>query len=160
MSVNKALPHVFVLPEDDANREIANGFLLNSKISTRSARVLRESGGWLRVKEEFLEEHIPQMLRYQNRFMVLIIDFDGALERLGFFHEAIPQQLKERVFVLGTQFEPETLRRAINLGLEAIGLQLAEDCDNDDGLWSHPMLQHNREEIARFRRAVGRLLHA
>lgn len=28
MSVNKYKPHVLVLPEDDANRQLANGFLL------------------------------------------------------------------------------------------------------------------------------------
>ncbi len=25
--INRALPHVWVLPEDDANRQIANGFV-------------------------------------------------------------------------------------------------------------------------------------
>jgi hypothetical protein len=29
MSVNKYHPHVLVLPEDDANRQLANGFLLD-----------------------------------------------------------------------------------------------------------------------------------
>ena len=29
MSVNKYQPHVLVLPEDDANRQLANGFLLD-----------------------------------------------------------------------------------------------------------------------------------
>jgi len=29
MSVNGHLPHVLVLPEDDANRQLANGFVLD-----------------------------------------------------------------------------------------------------------------------------------
>ena len=30
MSVNRHQPHVFVLPEDDANRQMAIGFILTS----------------------------------------------------------------------------------------------------------------------------------
>lgn len=29
MSVNKERPHVLILPEDDANRQLANGFQLD-----------------------------------------------------------------------------------------------------------------------------------
>jgi len=29
MSINKYEPHLLVLPEDDANRKIANGFILH-----------------------------------------------------------------------------------------------------------------------------------
>lgn len=36
MSVNKYSPHVLVLPEDKANSEIANGFLLHPFIKERS----------------------------------------------------------------------------------------------------------------------------
>jgi hypothetical protein len=31
MSINKHLPHFLVLPEDDANRQIANGFITKLK---------------------------------------------------------------------------------------------------------------------------------
>ena len=40
MSVNVYNPHVLVLPEDDANRQIANGFLLEPSIKHRNIQVL------------------------------------------------------------------------------------------------------------------------
>ena len=40
MSVNKYLPHVLVLPEDDANRQLANGFLLDPNLLDRRIQLL------------------------------------------------------------------------------------------------------------------------
>ncbi len=47
MSVNRALPHVLVLPEDDANRQIANGFLLalDSSVQRRIQVLPRRADG-------------------------------------------------------------------------------------------------------------------
>lgn len=44
MSVNKHLPHVFVLPEDDANRQLANGFYLAESLDVRRMQVLQPPG--------------------------------------------------------------------------------------------------------------------
>ena len=77
MSVNRYLPHVLVLPEDDANRQLANGFLLDQYVSTHKIQVLPEVGGWTQVLELFLSDHVVEMDRYRGRFMVLLIDFDG-----------------------------------------------------------------------------------
>ena len=44
MSVNVYKPHVLVLPEDDANREIANGFLLAPSLKLRNIQVLPCAG--------------------------------------------------------------------------------------------------------------------
>jgi hypothetical protein len=46
MSVNKYLPHVLVLPEDDSTRQIANGFLLDATVIIRNIQILLGSG-WL-----------------------------------------------------------------------------------------------------------------
>lgn len=35
MSVNKYKPHVFVIPEDDADRQIADGFVLHPGVAAR-----------------------------------------------------------------------------------------------------------------------------
>lgn len=35
MSINKFRPHIHVLPEDEANRQIATGFLLGSHLNER-----------------------------------------------------------------------------------------------------------------------------
>ncbi len=42
MSVNKFLPHVLVLPEDDADSQLANGFLLNRRCLIQRIQVLEE----------------------------------------------------------------------------------------------------------------------
>lgn len=42
---NKHKPHVIVLPEDDANRQIANGFLLDPSIKQGEPEPLRKQCG-------------------------------------------------------------------------------------------------------------------
>lgn len=48
MSINAYKPHLLVLPEDDANREMANGFLLDSRVLMCNMSVLPPAGGWRR----------------------------------------------------------------------------------------------------------------
>jgi hypothetical protein len=75
VSVNKHLPHVLVLPEDDANRQLANGFLLQvDPVRLRRMQVLPVAGGWHQVLESFLEDHVNEMDLYASRFMILLID--------------------------------------------------------------------------------------
>jgi hypothetical protein len=82
---------VLVLPEDDANRQLANGFLLNldTAVLTR-IQVLEEVGGWREVLDHFDSDHKADMNRYANRFMVLLIDFDDRVERLQDAKARIP----------------------------------------------------------------------
>ncbi len=161
MSVNRYLPHVFVLPEDDANRQLANGFLLDESLAIRRRRiqVLEEVGGWTEVLERFKSDHVIEMDCNPHRFMVLLIDFDGREDRLDIAKAAIPDRLTERVFVLGALTEPEALRRA-NLGsYETIGLAMAKDCrEETDTTWGHRLLQHNASELDRLREHVRPIL--
>jgi hypothetical protein len=60
MSVNKYTPHILVLPEDDANRQLANGFLLHPSLSTQ-IQVLEEVGGWSKVLDCFEKDHVKKM---------------------------------------------------------------------------------------------------
>jgi hypothetical protein len=80
VGVNKYQPHVLVLPEDDANRQLANGFLLDQYLSTWKIQVLEEAGGWNEVLECFISDYAPGMALYPGRYMVLLIDFDGRQE--------------------------------------------------------------------------------
>jgi hypothetical protein len=158
MSVNKHLPHVLVLPEDDANAQLATGFQLDPFLDTRKMQILEEAGGWREVLNRFREDHVPEMDRYASRFMVLVIDFDGREDRLDEVMDSIPDHLKERVFVLGSLSQPEDLRR--NLGsYETIGLAMAKDCrDNADVTWAHNLLRHNAGELERLRLHVRPIL--
>lgn len=161
MSVNKYLPHVLVLPEDDANRQLANGFLLDDSLSNRrrSIQVLEEVGGWSEVLDRFKSDHIIAMERNANRFMILLIDFDGSQSRLKTARAAIPAHLIERVFILGAWSEPEDLRRAHLGSYETIGLAMAKDCrDDTDTTWGHELLRHNASELDRLRLEVRPIL--
>jgi hypothetical protein len=159
MSANKELPHVMVLPEDDADRQLADGFKLElSQIVGRQLHVLPEAGGWPNVLKSFEKDHVGEMNLYRKRFMVLLIDFDGKVERrLQQAREVIPDPLKERVFVLSPRKEPKDLAR---LGsLESIGRRLAKDCrDNTDGTWGDEEFRHNASELERLRRLVRPIL--
>ena len=102
MSVNKHSPHVFVLPEDDANHELAIGFLLGLDWTRqRQMQVLPVAGGWVAVLEHFAAHHVRKMESNAQRFMVLLIDFDRKDERFEYAKSKIPQHLQNRVFVVG-----------------------------------------------------------
>ncbi len=160
MSVNRELPHVLVLPEDDANRQIAIGFQLNLDWSVqRRIQVLNPSGGWNRVFDTFESDHVGPMDRNCNRFMVLLIDFDGDLSRLTYANGKIPPRLADRVFVLGALGEPERLRSAGLGSYEEIGSKMATDCrEGSDTTWSHEFLRHNANELSRLREHIRPIL--
>ena len=157
MSVNNYTPHILVLPEDDANRQLANGFLLHPSLSTQ-IQVLEEVGGWSKVLDCFEKDHVKKMDALPDRFMVLLIDFDGQQDRLHRANAVIPDNLKDRVFVLGVWTEPEALR-AILGSYEKIGRAIAEDCREDTSpTWGHELLKHNTSEIERMRQQVRPIL--
>jgi hypothetical protein len=157
MSVNRYQPHVLVLPEDDANRQLANGFLLDQALSTRRIQVLVEVGGW-NVLEHFLSDHVVEMDRYPGRLMILLIDFDGREERLQHAKARIPGRLTDRVFILGALTEPEALKADLG-DYETIGLKMARDCrEETDKTWGHPLLRHNTSELDRLRANVRPIL--
>jgi len=158
MSVNKYLPHVYVLPEDDANRQVANGFFLDERLRQRQLYILEEAGGWNEVLERFCSIYAAEMDRVPERFMVLLIDLDNRIERLESAKGRIPVQLRDRVFVLGALTEPEDLKHDLG-SFETIGLALAKDCrEETNATWDHRLLCHNADEIDRLRIQVRRIL--
>lgn len=157
MSVNKYLPHVMVLAEDDANLEIANAFHLQID-RLRQMQLLEAAGGWGAVLELFGRVHVREMERWPQRFMILLIDFDGDGSRLQFAKDKIPHGLRDRVFILGVWSEPEKLTPLLG-PYETIGLAIAKDCRNGTNeTWGHDLLQHNAGELSRMRELVVRIL--
>lgn len=152
MNVNRHMPHVIVLAEDDANRQIVNGFLLDPSLNQRAIQPLPVAGGWAKVREEVSATQVAQLRKYPDRHLVLLIDFDGdVVERTRSFQKVIPEDVRDRVYLLGTQVEPEPLRKACGFPLEKIGEQLANACANEEmGLWGHAMLIHNQAEVGRL----------
>jgi hypothetical protein len=160
MAVNHHLPHLLVLPEDDANRQIANGF--HKRLDwdrVGKLQVLRPAGGWTKVVDIFHSEHIAAMDRHSARLLVLVIDCDGRQDRIGNIRAAVPDHLKDRVFVLGAWTEPEELKAALGQHYEEIGSNMADDCRNQtDAIWGHELLRHNVEELMRLRQHVVPIL--
>jgi hypothetical protein len=151
MSVNKYKPHLYVIPEDDADRQIANGFEQHPS-ATRQIQVVAEAGGWAEVLEIFRTEYVPLLQQSVNTHVVMLIDFDGALDaRRSVFEAAIPKTLRDRVFIVGPRDTPEILRQSIMRGYEDIGRSLANDCiNNQSGTWAHEHLRHNEAERIRL----------
>lgn len=157
MSANKALPHLLVLPEDDANRDLAKAFL-DAIGHSRQVQVIgyprgKRGLGWDKTINELIGEYAPRMRRHPHAYALLLIDFDGDPERSKFVRERLQQQrcgdVAERVFVLGSLNDPEDLLNKLkrdSLGLidsekisnkQDIGKKLAVDCrDGSEGLWS------------------------
>jgi hypothetical protein len=160
MSVNRYLPHVYVLPEDDANRQVLNGFLLEPSLFDYRIHVLEEAGGWVETLDRFCSIYANEMDRFPTRFMVLVIDFDGRPDRLELAKSRIPQHLLERVFIIGALREPEDLKPQLG-SYEAIGLGMARDCrEGSNVIWGHEQLRHNAAEIARLRLQLRTILFA
>lgn len=157
MTINVYLPHVIVLPEDDANADLANGFLLDPAVKQRRIQVMPVSGGWRNVVRDMLAE-VPKMRSYSERYVVMLLDFDGVFSsRSQQVYSQIPADLKSRVFLLGSEQEPERLRVAMSLSLEKIGLHLAQDCakqSHPPSPWDHAQLAHNAPEHRRLTASV------
>jgi hypothetical protein len=81
MSVNKYRPHVRLLPEDDANRQLVLGFLNHEAIADTVVDVRAPAGGWHEVLDVFESEYLPQLRRHQGAHVVMLIDFDGDESR-------------------------------------------------------------------------------
>jgi len=159
MAPNKNQPHVLVLPEDRANSQMANGFLLDPLLSSRTIQILEEAGGWIEVLNRFESDHAGAMESYPRRFMVLLIDFDGHQERLAQAKNRIPPDLAERVFILGILTEPEDLKRNFGISYEKIGQAMAKDCrEETDNVWGHALLKNNAGELDRLRQRVRPIL--
>ena len=151
---NRYAPHLLVLPEDDANRQVANGFASDHFV-TNSIQVLPPVGGWGEVLRRFRLDLVPDMARYRDRFVVLLMDFDHRKYRLEHAKKEIPEDLCDRVFVLGAWTEPEDLKRELRSDYEGIGLALARDCrEGTKTTWGHELLRHNEAELARLRQRI------
>lgn len=152
MSVNRYRPHVWIVPEDDANRQLANGFLLHPRLDLTSVDIRPVSGGWHRLLDSVVEQYAAELRKYEHRQLVLLFDFDGqGDQRARRFRDRIPEGLRERVYLLGMRDEPETVKAALGYSFETMGQRLADACcQQEDGLWDNEHLRHNKPELDRL----------
>ena len=150
MATNNFRPHLHVIPEDDRNRQIANGFAGSKSIAPRVVQILPPAGGWMKTVEKAKDS---DMQRYAERRLHLLVDFDRKTDRIEYIKKNIPEEFIERVFILGTFSEPEELKATLGRkGLEELGESLSEECPacSDRSLWEHALLRHNTEELERM----------
>lgn len=154
--MNKYKDHVYVIPEDDADRQIADGFVLHHRIDSRQIQVMPIARGWPNVLSSFRDEYIQILRNNPRSHVVMIIDFDGHTDdRRAKFENEVPEQLRARVFVVGAKDTPEILKNSLKLSFEKIGIALAVDCDEDTTEhWDHEQLRHNDAERKRLVQTV------
>ncbi len=145
MSVDKYKSHVFVIPEDARDEQIANGFTNHPKVTARQIQVMPVAGGWGKVLKTFKDEYISRLEQCPKCHVVMLIDFDEKTEqRQEKFDNDIPDALSERVFVVGPRDTPEALKSSLHKGYEDIGWTLADECFSGNAtLWEHEQLKHN-----------------
>lgn len=154
--MNKYAPHVYVIPEDDRDRQIADGFVLHHQVKDTRIQVVPPAGGWPNVLKTFRDEYIPKLRDYRDAHVIMVIDFDNQVEkRKADFEQEIPEEFKVRVFVIGPKHTPETLKNELKKSFEEIGTSLADDCGADTtALGGHEQLNHNDADRQRLVQAV------
>ena len=153
--INRFKPHLYILLEDEAYRQIANGFRLQIETFGDVSQVMPIANGWRKVRDKFIEDYRDDMARYPERYIIMLVDFDEDSERFARMSDGV-NDFVERVFILGVWSEPEKLNSNLgSVGFEEIGRRLAEDCENGtQNLWSHKWLEHNADELARMERIL------
>ena len=106
--------------------------------------------------EKFKNDHIPDMNKFPGRYMILVIDFDkydDRAEKIQNFD--IPDTLRDRVFIIGSRTNPQSLKKELKMNGEEIGEAIARSCAEKTGtIWDHPLLKHNQAEIDRLRPVI------
>jgi hypothetical protein len=152
---NREKPHLLVLPEDRANAQIVNGFLLDGAVDARKISLLKEAGGWGEVLAKLQKDYAPHLRTYPEAHILLLIDFDDRDDRAIEARKSIPGDLSKRVFILGAKSTPEEFKKRVKISFEKIGQSLARDCQTESqGLWEHDLLKHNSDELVRLKNAV------
>jgi hypothetical protein len=88
-----------------------------------------------------------------------LLDFDNQIDRPDRVKDNVPEDLRNRVFLLGVQSEPEALKQAGLGSFEDIGKRLATECrEGIKDVWAHQLLRQNAGEISRLEQSVRTFL--
>jgi hypothetical protein len=138
---------------------MVNGFSTLLEINERQFYVYDLARGWERGKETLLKLSKGYMREYPSSYALLIVDFDGNAHRGSEIKNQIPEEVRDRVFVVGVLNEPVNLKNSTGMKFEQLGLQIAEGCkDSNIDFWERQeLLAHNVDEIRRLSKAVRNL---
>lgn len=151
--MNKYQFHLVIVPEDDANRQLALGLASHPRVHPRQIDLRPPAGGWSVVRDALQQKWVAYLRSYPNGYALFLVDFDDIHDlRFRKFRDVIPDDVADRVFILGVSSEPERLRAAFGASLELIGMRLVEACGDPPGAdWSHDLVAVNGPEKERFR---------
>lgn len=161
IAVNEYRPHVYVIPEDDADRQFAAGFELDFRLVPRAMQIMPVAGGWEKVIAKILADYVPKVRSNPYTHIVGIIDCDNRPDRIAELLSRIPADVRDRIFLLGTRDDPQAFRNAVRLSFEKIGIRLADECFQQEfSLWRHDQLIHIGIEIDRAEATLRPILFA
>lgn len=161
MSINRQQEHVIFFGEDEATRDLAQGFVESAKINELRCDVWHTFGtGWQSTVEAI---ELVNMVRYPLTRLVLVIDLD----RKGVHHidkikrEIAESPFKDRVYVIGGAKDVQALQRAFvaansigKMSEQDTGRKIADECFKDEscieGVWANPELVGNVAELVRL----------
>lgn len=158
MSVNREKPYLIVLFEDNAYKDLFMGFQFSTQRQVKQNTVY---GGFKYIYLELTNNDsltLKELKKYSNAYVLAMIDADldsqseSNIEKLK---SSICTEYKERVFVVGSQYEAEDIKKTvIEQGKwKSVSKKLENSCINEDcGLWQDEMLEHNSAEIARLKK--------
>ncbi len=163
MGINKELPHLLILPEDDAYRDLANGFVNYDAVADNRIHIAKPAGGWLKLLDVFSQEYESSVRDNRSRHVLLLLDLDG---RCGRYSEKvlpkIPEEIRDRVFILSCNDEAENFKKELGGGkFEDFGEKLSKSCRENaytKSDWLCPQLCHNKNELHRLATAVRSFL--
>lgn len=167
--MNKFIPHLKILCEDQATYDLANGFYLGylnklGNISSYLHLERRYLGGWPKFENTLRDDLLDELSKNQYVNYLFIMDFDGIERenRLYSINKFIRENnIQDRVFILGCKKEPQDLkniaidfikRAGDKFTMQNLGKALFSDCDEKQyKLWGSDHLQHNFREISHLR---------
>ena len=161
MSVNKYKPHLFVVPEDKADKNFAVGFELDPRLAAGSFQIMPLAGGWLKVIGIIRDEYVSKLQKNKYSHVLGIIDCDGDHERIATELAKFPDDVVDRIFLLGAIQTPELFQQKVGDKSERIGERMAEECFNETfDLWNHEDLVHVSDEIQRAKHVIRPIVFA
>lgn len=161
--MNKYTDGLQILAEDEDLASIVSGFFACANINFDHRRVDDKgaASGWTSV-QDWLCKSVSFLEKYDKLCRLGIVDFDGYENRATNFKKKIPEEVRDRVFVLGPIRNVETLKKETGLSLERIGAKIARTCASmtpvENSIWQCDQLKHNIPEVERLKKRVGSFL--
>ncbi len=157
MSVNRYQKYLIVLFEDRAYHDLFLGLNFSRKQQISQKPILQGFDDVYFQLTNHQSLTLQELKTYQKAYVLACIDADldsQSESKILQLKNAISDEYKERVFIIGSKHEAEQIKHAIiGQGKWAtVSEKLENSCKNDQcELWQNEVLQHNLEELQRLK---------